>query len=651
MPDENSIEPVLPDELKEKFTKGMTSLAENFLLEAMELGTVEEIDKALKSDPKLKSEYDKFTKERGSNDADVMQFFLDTVISMQYDPDIAQNSIENYKFPYYRTHPKTLRRAGNSIPAQLIKTYRKMQLSEFSKVSDGKKPGFRIITEDPDRKLSEAEQKKITECARFLSNDFFFCPMEPKANLSKFMRFLYADFFDLDKVTIEVNRTKFSFNKKRGFTGIPTSWHIVDPAPIHQIAPEGNPHQSKDQDTMMGSDSRWGITPLKAKQAGDGERRILANWFRDGFRYLQEYQDKLTALYTPERLVFARFDGTTALEDQFRGHSIVEKSINILRYAVDSITYNQTRRSANRMPKGMISIHGGTDDAFTRQEMAIFRKLIWGLSTGKSQHWKYPVIGLPKDSKISFTKFYESAKEMEDFLWMSTLWTWLCYFAGVDPEALGMSSNKNSVGKQRMFNKQQEEGAEVKSQDSGLRSFLSFTEDIFNSTNFITDLTGIEGLLWEWCGLDVEDESKKQELIGKELQGSLTMNELRAREDKETFDGEEYEISGINIFDMPGTGNPQFVSLLNQLFQEKRMEQYQEEENQLEEGGNFPGSTSDRPIDTGGSNKDYLSGERDKGNTNDIFSISKNRKSDKAKDKTEKIDKGFVIINIDEDEL
>ena len=159
----------------------------------------------------------------------------------------------------------------------------------------------------------------------------------------------------------------------------------------------------------------------------------------------------------------------------------------------------------------MISLTGATEDGFSREEMALFRKMIWAISSGKKNQWKYPVIGLPKQADAKFVKFHESSKEMEDFMWWSTLMSIFCTYAGLSPEDINMASNKNTVGKQRLFDKKEEEGGMVWSQDMGLRFFLNHVESIINSAKIAEEITGMEGVKFQFAGLDVQDEIKKIE--------------------------------------------------------------------------------------------------------------------------------------------
>ena len=383
--------------------------------------------------------------------------------------------------------------------------------------------------------------------------------------MSAFLFYAYNDIFDLDKVAIEVIRENASFDKKYNNRGKPLGMCIVDSGIIYPIIPkvEGLEQTSNYMDFYQ---------PLTKRQH---EEQLLGykTYYQDEYRYgMVDRQLKLVALFTPERLIFSHFYGTTDIENQFKGYSVAERAINVMRYIVDSVTYNVTRRSANAMPKGMIAVIGATEDGFSKQEMTLFRKLIWGISAGRNDKWKYPIVGLPKGVDPKFIKFHETSKEMEDFLWMSTLFSWLCVFEGLDPEDVSMSSNKNSVGKQRLFDKKEEEGPMVRSQDPGLRRYLNNIADLLNNSGIFEELTGIEGAGLVWSGLDVEDQIKKLTIDKDRLATTCSINDLLVENDKKKF---ELKYGDINIYDLPAISNPQILQLISNALMIKNQEAQQ----------------------------------------------------------------------------
>ncbi|HCK99086.1 MAG TPA: hypothetical protein DHW42_03145, partial [Candidatus Marinimicrobia bacterium] len=404
---------------------------------------------------------------------------------------------------------------------------------------------------------------KCEEIENYVARKFFFIPNSETPSMSSFLFYCYNDIFDLDTIAIEIVRENGSFNKKYSNRGKPVALCVVDAGIIHPVIP-------KVEEMEQHSNFLDFYQPVKTREK---QENLLGykTYFQDEYRYgMVDRQLKLVALFTPEKLIYNHFYGTTDIEHQFKGLSVVERALNVMRYIIDSITYNVTRRSANTMPKGMIAVVGATEDGFSKQEMTLFRKLIWGISAGKNDKWKYPVVGLPKGVDPKFIRFHESSKEMEDFLWMSTLFSWLCTFEGLEPENVSMASNKNSVGKQRMFSKQEEEGAMVRSQDPGLRRFLNNMADTLNNAGTFEELTGIEGVGLVWSGLDVEDQGKKIDIDKKRLETTCSVNDLLVEADKEKF---ELKVGDVNLYDLPAIGNPQLLQLISNAL----MQQGQEE--------------------------------------------------------------------------
>ena len=461
-----------------------------FLSEAQSTGFVEEIDRMIAEDPEMEKSYKTFMKGLDKKG----QTLGNQMMSMMIDPDYQVNSVENYAFPHERVRPEMLRRAGNSIPGHLIKNHRTQQFAEFGNISDGKRPGFQLVLTDDEKTPSATEKKKLVEAEKAFLNNLFYIPNDPKPNLQKFINYAYNDYFDLDKIAFAIVRTRASANKRKGYRGIPIALQLLDAGTIYHIVPRNLGQPNYDQ-------HRWDTAGMRTAMDDAG----LMPTFHDDYRYIQvDRYGQRRAIFKESEMVLSHAFGTSDVKEQFMGYGIVEKSMKVLRYIMDSIIYNYTRRSTQTMPKGMISLTGATEDGFSREEMALFRKMIWAISSGKKNQWKYPVIGLPKQADAKFVKFHESSKEMEDFMWWSTLMSIFCTYAGLSPEDINMASNKNTVGKQRLFDKKEEEGGMVRSQDMGLRFFLNHVESIINSAKIAEEITGMEGVKFQFAGLDVQ---------------------------------------------------------------------------------------------------------------------------------------------------
>lgn len=530
-----------------------------FLSEAQSSGFTEEIDRMINEDPEIEKSYKQFMKALDKNG----QTLGNQMMSMMIDPDYQVDSVENYAFPHERVRPEMLRRAGNSIPGHMIKNHRIQQFAEFGDISDGKIPGFKIVLIDKEKTPTNTEKKKLAEAEKAFKNNLFYVPNDTKPNLQKFINFAYNDYFDLDKIAFAIIRTRASGNKRKGYKGIPIALQLLDAGTIYHIVPRNLGQPNYDQ-------HRWDTVGMHSAMEDAG----LMPKFYDDYRYIQvDRYGQRRGIYKESEMVLAHAFGTSDVKEQFMGFGIVEKSLKVLRYIMDSIIYNYTRRSTQTMPKGMIALTGATEDGFSREEMALFRKMIWAISSGKKNQWKYPVIGMPKQAKADFVKFHESSKEMEDFMWWSTLMSIFCTYAGLSPEDINMASNKNTVGKQRLFDKKEEEGGMVRSQDMGLRFFLNHIESVINSAGIAEEITGLEGVQFKFSGLDVQDEIKKVELDQKRLQTDTSINDLLALQDKKPF---EYMLGDVNVFDIPAIQNPQIQQSIMEVYRQQQMSQDQE---------------------------------------------------------------------------
>lgn len=554
------------------------------------------LNDAIANDPEAKKSYENMMKGKKASMVmnNEIKNLASMVTTMTIDPDYLRESVDNYDFPRERVYYRLLRRAGNATANRLIKTFRFNQLQEFAQVSDGKRPGFQLAFTDTERKATKKEQATISKFEEVFAKEFFFVPNEPQPNFSKFLRFMYQDFYDLDKIAIERVRTTGSTDSKRNFRGSPLGFSLVDSGSIYHVVP-------KLRESHTGVDAyRWDRDDYQNTLDNAG---VEYN-YRDEYRYIQvDRHNRRVAAYTEENMILSHAYGSTDMMDQFLGHSIVEQALEVVRYIVDSIIYNYTRRSTGTMPKGMIHVEGATEDSFSRQEMETLRKLIWGIASGRKDKWKYPVFGTPKGTKANFIRFHESSREMEDFLWISTLFSILCSLAGMSPENISLASQKNTLGKQKLFDKKEEEGAETRSNDEGLRFFLSYVAGIFNRSDVVSELTGIEGLEWKFRGLDVTDEGKKLELDKKALETSSSVNDLLIAQDKKAF---ELMIGDVNLYDLPGIGNPTIMSAITQALQaqggDENMMDGASEFDEDSPYGSLPGEDEDE-------SPDYLGGE------------------------------------------
>lgn len=591
--------------VQNKITDNMRAMVKSFSESPMK----REIEAELASDPEFRKDFDMIVtgldtgssvqkSENIKKFEEEMERLVTNVVSMQTDPDMIKAQADFYQFKHERIAPSILRQAGNSIPAQLIKSYRYHQLIEFSKVSDGKSAGFKLMFKDDEYKPSDAEKKKLNEFELILSERFFFIPNEIKPNFGKWLTYAYQDFFDIDKIAIEVLRQTASTNKKYNYRGIPLGFMLVDSGTIWKIIAPDIEHRKLAQ-------YRW-----DRKEYGRMQEKIgIQPEYLDDNRYVQVDKNGTTrAVYEESRMLLNYAFGTTDISQQYQGHSVIERSLEIIRYIMDNIIYNYTRRSAGAMPKGFIHIEGGTEDGMSRREMALFRKMVYGVASGRRDHWKYPIIGTPKGVKSQFVRFHESSKEMEDFLWMSTLYSILCQFAGLDPESISLASQKNTLGKQRLFDRQQEEGAEFRSNDEGLRFFLTYIANIINTSGAIEEITGMD-VEFKFHGLDVSDEAKKADLDMKKLQSDTTMNELLTSKDKKE---QKLMMGDQNLFDIPGIANPQIQTLIIQVLQMQMQESAEGDEGEAgmygEDNENYSGFPDDTDEDDH-ENKDYVGGD------------------------------------------
>jgi len=284
-----------------------------FLTEAQSSGFIEEIDRMIEGDPEMEKSYNKFIKALDKRDG--TGTLADQMVAMFVDPDFHINSVENYSFPNERIRPEILRKAGNSIPGNLIKSYRGHQLAEFGNVSDGKNAGFKITLQDQSRIPTKAEKNKIKQAEEAFKNHLFYVPNDPKPSFRKFLYYAYCDYFDVDKVAIAIVRTLASTNLKYGYRGQPIALQLLDGATIYPIVPRNITYPQY-------STNRWDLNQFNYEKQKIG----IKPEYIDEYRYIQV--DKIgqrRGIFKESEMILTNAYGTTDVHNQYMGYSIVRK--------------------------------------------------------------------------------------------------------------------------------------------------------------------------------------------------------------------------------------------------------------------------------------------------------------------------------------
>jgi|GEM_PF-2402995 len=521
------------------FIDGYVEMVRAVVEAAKREGIFEELD----NNPEFQKSWKEYlASEKGSNGLQATNEALtNDLMSVLLQDELGYRSDQEYTWQeddLWGMTDDVLRRAGQTEGPRLIKNLRRLQLAEFGQVETPEGPGIKLKHVDPDEKVPQSEKKEMMKWARVIAEKLCYVGHCVQPNFAQFLGNWYEDFFDLDKVAVEIRRDR---------SGRPLGLHLIDPSLVKPIIPRKKRLWERWDQEEYDSDM---------KEAGKDEG------YEDDYRFLLVKDGKRLAKFRKDRMYVATFFTTTYIKRAYRGMGIMEQGIRIVTHIVNAMVLNASRLTRNRAPFGILVMEGGAN--VDRATLEMFKKLLWAQTTGAVNRWRIPVIGLPKGDKAQWIPFHQASKEMEYYQWMSLLFTILCQLSGTDPTELALASNKEAIGRRPMF----EQGPNTiirSSKDKGLRTFLYAVARAINNTGVIQEITGHPEWVLEFTGLDVRDEKAMAELHQSELGSIKSMNQLLSENDLETID-EDWA-------DVPGIGNPQ---ILQAWTQSKQMEMGQQ---------------------------------------------------------------------------
>ena len=407
----------------------------------------------------------------------------------------------------------------------MIKNLRRLQLSRFSSPpTRTKSEGLRIATYADSYNPPPTEVTSMHTLERRLSYSFF-SMLKADAqtpSVGEILGAAYEDFFDLDMVCWLVYRNQLNE---------PIKLILIDPTMVRFILPErsGDVNSGFDGDggirTMSsfgeeGADS-WEAIDFKFLESGEGAK------FKDSFRYLLTMNDRPWVAVTPRMLIFSQFFRTTDMSRGLSSEPIMAQAMRIVEAATNTLSFNIDNFLKNRLPKGILVSTG--DHQLSAMDMDVIVRTTWQMMAGPETAYKLPFISMMKDASLSWLNLAQNPREMEYYNWWSLLVTIICQLSGTDPGEIAMASNKQMMGPDSMW----AEGAEgdvMKSQDSGLYTFLDAQANTINSAGIIKELAGGRDWYLKFEGMLVENEVKRTQMLVQQ-QDWISKNEIRARQD------------------------------------------------------------------------------------------------------------------------
>jgi hypothetical protein len=295
--------------------------------------------------------------------------------------------------------------------------------------------------------------------------------------------------------------------------------------------------------------------------------------------YLLIYKGQRIAALSRDRLQKHHFYTRSDFRKTSRGFSIVEQGLNIASYILNSLKYNASNFTNNRLPNGFVAFTGGSVGNLQLEKL---KKLLYAHVNGTTNQKSFPMIGLKGEKgDAKWVGIGGNSKDMEFHIWITLVFSIWCQLSGTDPRELSLGAHADAI-KGSTLNAENTDGVTKESRDSGARSFLIHLAESLNTPdrygqNVFERLTGLK-VQCEFYGVEVEDRKEIAELTEKSLKTTKSINDLLAEEDKEA---ETLMIGEHNIYDIKAIGNPQIYQALVAASQQ----QMQQEQGMLPESG------------------------------------------------------------------
>ena len=210
--------------------------------------------------------------------------------------------------------------------------------------------------------------------------------------------------------------------------------------------------------------------------------------------------------------------------------------------------------------------------------MQRFKQALWSYIKNPRTNHRIPVLQTPTGADVRFINLYPNNKEAQYFEWMALLHSYLCSMTGDDPNALGLASNKGMM-EGKTLQTEGLDGATRRSNQLGRDTYLQWFVNSLNKWGLVPQLTGHEDWKLEVTGLVNQNAQAKQELERGEFNLYATMNEIRAKNDLDEVDVEEFPWAAI-----AGFGNQNIANAYSMKQQQEMQEQMQQGQEGMEQG-------------------------------------------------------------------
>lgn len=350
--------------------------------------------------------------------------------------------------------------------------------------------GFRIALKDKDKNATKQEQKFIAWMSNVLLHTGITDNPKGRDSFKTFLKKLTIDTLLYDQMCFEIVP-----NRK----GQPAEWYATDAATM-RIADNGNVFNNEDN--------------------------------KNEIRYVQVYDGIVINEYTQDEMVFGIRHPNTNIRLQGYGISELELLVTTITSLLYGHQYNQKFFTQGSTAKGILNFGGTTP--IPNKQLAEFKRHWYNLLSSVNNAWKTPITN---HEKIEWINLQQSHRDMEFSAWMDFLIKEACAVYATDPVEINF--NYGNTGQSRALVESSSLEKIMESKERGLRPLLNDIAELI-SVNIIEPIN--PDFTFEFMGLDAETRDAVAKRNQQRVQTYITVDELRAEEDREPLPDGQGEI-------------------------------------------------------------------------------------------------------------
>jgi hypothetical protein len=447
-----------------------------------------------------------------------------------YNPFAPQGSAEGFRRkPSMLSNHVLMTMARKCEPVAAIIKIRTNQVAAFARpADDSDKPGFRIKMRDKEAHPTDEDKKIIKILTDFMLNTGYHYNRDRVDNFEQYLRKITRD-----RLTIDATVTQLVANRD----GLLSEFYAMDGSTVYFAVDTYKPTRNETYEPIM---------------------------------YIQEIDGVVVAEFTNVELAYGVANVSTDVRTMGYGESELELLIEIVTSYLFSRDYNKSFFTKGSVPAGILSLIG----KYKEEELRAFKRE-WALQiNGAMNQFRVPIVAAEEGRGIDFKLLKTSQKDAEFMKWMDFLIRMTAAIYQTSPEEINFSIENTGASSPVIA----KEGGQaiLASKDRGLVPLLRFFENYINS-NIIYRID--PRYVFEFTGVEPEDEDKRLERENKAGGLYISVNEIRAKRDLKPFPKlEEIE----NYFDLPADATTRQIWM--------QLKQAKEQQEQAAAQGGQPGA-------------------------------------------------------------